>query len=99
MLYMIVERFRNQDAAPVYERFRAQGRLAPTGLHYVSSWVDTNLHRCFQVMETDDSALLDEWMANWDDLVEFEVIPVVTSAEAASKVFSRIDQKVQESLR
>lgn len=96
MLYMIVERFRNQDAAPVYERFRLQGRLAPEGLNYVSSWVDTNLHQCFQVMETADRSLLDQWIANWDDLVEFEVIPVITSAEAASKVFNRIDENVQQ---
>lgn len=89
---MIVERFRNQDAAPVYQRFRSQGRLAPAGLNYVSSWVETNLHRCFQVMETEDRGLLDQWMANWDDLVEFEVIPVVTSAEAANKVFADLDQ-------
>ena len=85
MLFMIIERFRNQDAAPVYERFRAQGRLAPAGLTYVSSWVDTNLQVCFQVMETEERSLLDQWMANWDDLVDFEVIPVITSAEAASK--------------
>ena len=85
MLFMIIERFRNQDAAPVYERFRAQGRLAPPGLTYVSSWVDRNLQVCFQVMETEERSLLDQWMANWDDLVDFEVIPVITSAEAASK--------------
>lgn len=96
MLYMIVERFRNRDAAPVYERFRRQGRLAPAGLNYVSSWVDTNLHRCFQVMETDDRNLLDQWMANWNDLVEFEVIPVLTSAEAASKVFEQLEEKSQQ---
>lgn len=86
MLYMIIERFKHQNAAPVYQRFRDRGRLAPEGLTYVSSWVDAELHRCFQVMETDDRRLLDQWMANWEDLVEFEVIPVLTSAEAASKV-------------
>ena len=86
MLYMIVESFRNQDAVPVYQRFRSQGRLAPEGLTYVSSWVDTQLHRCFQLMETEDRSLLDQWIANWDDLVDFEVIPVMTSAEAAAKI-------------
>ena len=95
MLYMIIESFRNQDAAPVYQRFRSQGRLAPEGLTYVSSWVDTELQRCFQVMETDDRGLLDQWMANWDDLVEFEVIPVITSAVAASKVYGLLDRKFQ----
>lgn len=86
MLYMIVESFRNQDAVPVYQRFRSQGRLAPEGLTYVSSWVDTQFHRCFQLMETEDRSLLDQWIANWDDLVDFEVIPVMTSAEAAAKI-------------
>ena len=86
MLYMIIEHFRNRDPAPVYARFRAQGRLAPEGLTYVNSWVTDDLARCYQVMECDDRALLDAWLAAWDDLVEFEVYPVVTSAEAAARV-------------
>lgn len=83
---MIVEHFQNGDAGPVYRRFRERGRLAPEGLEYVASWVDEKLERCFQVMETADRALLDEWMANWSDLVEFEVIPVMTSKDAAEAV-------------
>jgi hypothetical protein len=67
----------------VYRRFEEQGRMAPDGLVYVSSWVDINLERCFQLMETDDRRLIDEWMANWSDIVEFEVYPVMTSSEAA----------------
>lgn len=90
MLYMIVEHFRGGDAVPVYRRFRDRGRMAPEGLRYVSSWVTDDLRRCFQVMECDDRALLDEWMANWADLVDFEVIPVVTSAEAAAAVAPRL---------
>jgi hypothetical protein len=85
-LYMVVEHFRNRDAVPVYRRFRAQGRMAPAGVNYVSSWVDRDLARCYQVMETGDRALLDQWMANWADLVDFEVHPVVTSKEASEKV-------------
>ena len=85
-LFMIIERFRNGDAAPVYRRFRERGRLAPEGLVYVSSWVDEKLSTCFQVMETADRKFLDEWMRNWADLVEFEVHPVMTSQEAAQKV-------------
>lgn len=90
MHYMIVERFRDGDPVPVYRRFRDSGRLAPEGLHYVSSWVDDKLERCFQVMETDDPRLLQEWMANWEDLVEFEVYPVLSSKEAAEKVAPRL---------
>ena len=86
MLYMVIEHFKHQNAVPVYQRFREQGRLAPEGVTYIASWVDVELHRCFQVMETEDRRLLDEWMANWEDLVDFEVIPVLASAEAASKV-------------
>jgi len=80
---MIIENFRNGDPLPVYRRFRDRGRLAPEGLHYVSSWVTEQRDRCYQVMECDDRALLEEWMAQWIDLTEFEVIPVMTSAEAA----------------
>lgn len=86
---MIIERFRGGDAAPVYARFRERGRLAPEGLRYVSSWVDEQLTTCFQVMETDDRRLLDQWIEAWDDLVAFEVIPVVTSQEAAERVLAR----------
>lgn len=86
MLYLVIEHFKQQNALPVYQRFQERGRLAPAGLTYVSSWVDVPCHRCFQVMETDDRALLDEWMANWNDLVDFEVIPVLSSADAARKV-------------
>lgn len=82
MLYMILERFCDGDAAPVYRRFREQGRLMPDGLRYVSSWVTDDFRRCYQVMECEDRELLEQWMAHWKDLVEFEVIPVVTSAEA-----------------
>lgn len=89
MLYMIVEHFRGGDARPVYRRFRDQGRLAPDGLHYISSWVTRDLQRCFQVMECDDERLLQEWIARWDDLVRFEVIPVMTSPDAAAAVASQ----------
>ena len=89
MLYMIIENFKNRDAVPVYRRFRDRGRLAPPGLQYISSWVDENLERCFQLMETEDRKLIDEWIANWDDLVEFEVYPVISSNEAAEKVERR----------
>lgn len=85
-LYMVVEHFKNKDALPVYRRFRDRGRMAPEGLGYVSSWVDHKLERCYQLMETHERALLDEWMANWSDLVDFEVHPVVTSKEATEKV-------------
>lgn len=90
MLYMIVETFRGGDAMPVYRRFRDRGRLAPEGLRYVASWVTDDLRRCFQVMECDDEALLREWMAAWDDIVDFEVVPVIPSAEAAATIAPRL---------
>jgi hypothetical protein len=85
MLYMIVESFRG-DPVPVYRRFRDQGRLAPDGLRYVSSWVTQDLQRCFQIMECDDPQLLQKWIDRWTDLVDFQVTPVVTSAEAAAEI-------------
>jgi hypothetical protein len=83
---MIVEHYLNGDAKPVYQRFRTRGRLAPEGLRYVNSWVTSDLTRCYQVMECDDRALLDQWIAAWKDIVEFDVHPVVTSTEAAALV-------------
>lgn len=89
-LYLVIERFKGGDPAPVYRRFRDRGRLAPEGLTYVNSWVDAGLEYCYQLMETDERRLLDEWMANWSDLVDFEVHPVVTSDEAAARVSARL---------
>jgi len=84
MLYMVIEHFRAGQAPEVYRRFRERGRMAPDGLRYVTSWVDLEFERCFQVMEADDQALFKEWTANWDDLIDFEIVPVRTSAEAAA---------------
>ena len=85
-LYMVLERFRNSDAAPVYRRFRERGRMAPDGLNYVSSWVTADLSTCFQVMETANRGLLEDWMSHWSDLVDFEIHPIITSQQAAEQV-------------
>ena len=89
-LYMVIENFKSGDAVPVYRRFRDRGRLAPEGLSYISSWVNDQLDRCYQLMETEDRALLDRWIANWSDLVDFEVHPVITSKEAAERISPRL---------
>ncbi len=89
-LYMVVEQFKNQDAVPVYRRFRDKGRLAPDGLTYLSSWVDQKLERCYQLMETEYRRLLDQWVANWNDIIDFEIYPVLTSKEAAEKISPRL---------
>ncbi len=89
-LYMVVEHFKNKDALAVYRRFRDSGRMAPEGLSYVSSWVDDKLERCYQLMETHDRSLLDQWMANWSDLVDFEVHALLTSEEATEKVMPHL---------
>jgi hypothetical protein len=83
MLYMVVEKFKEGVAPEIYRRARAKGRLLPDGLSYVSSWVDMEFKRCFQLMETDDPSLFPTWIREWTDLAEFEIIPVRTSAEAA----------------
>ncbi len=90
MLYFVIEHFRGGDPLPVYRRFRDRGRLAPDGLQYVGSWVSHDFQRCFQVMECEDPQLLAQWMANWQDLVEFEVIPVRTSADAVAALAPRL---------
>lgn len=86
---MVIEHFKNGDAVPVYRRFREQGRLAPAGLTYVNSWVTDDLTTCYQVMEAPDRRLLDQWLARWDDLVDFEVVQVMTSADAVARMTPR----------
>ena len=87
MLYMVVERY-VAGPGPVYERAATRGRMLPEGVRYVDSWIvdDDQLDRCFQLMETDDLALLDRWRERWSDLVEFDVFPIIKSDQAAARV-------------
>jgi hypothetical protein len=88
--YMVIEHFRNGDPIPVYQRFKARGRLMPEGLGYVTSWITDDLTRCYQVMEAPDLGLLDQWMAEWSDIVEFEVMPVLSSADVQQRLAPRL---------
>lgn len=85
MLFMVIEHFKNRDAASVYKRYLERGRMAPDGLKYINSWVEPNFDRCFQLMECDDPKLFEEWIANWNDLVECEIVEVITSKEALAR--------------
>ncbi len=83
MLFMVIEHFKNRDPRPIYQRARERGRMLPEGLNYVSSWVEDNFDRCFQLMECDDPQLFAAWTAQWQDLADFEIVHVVSSAEAS----------------
>jgi hypothetical protein len=82
MLYMVVEHFKKEAAPEIYRRFREKGRMMPDGLEYVSSWIAADLAICYQLMQTDDANLFPCWTDNWKDLMDFEIVPVRTSAEA-----------------
>ena len=86
MLFMVIERYKNQDAVAVYQRAKNEGRLLPEGLTYIDSWVEPNFNRCFQLMECDDLTLFQQWVLNWRDLVEFEIVPVVPSKDTSEVV-------------
>jgi hypothetical protein len=90
MLYMIIERFKNGDPVPVYRRFRDEGRRLPDGLTYVGSWVTVDMTMCYQLMECDDPAVLQRWIALGSDLVDFEAVPVITSAQAVERIAPRL---------
>lgn len=81
MLYMVIERFKNGDAEAISKRFKLSGRMMPEGLTYHASWIDGAGACCYQVMETADLELLKTWMNRWEDLVDFEIIPVEASAD------------------
>lgn len=85
-LFMVVETFRPGKVQALYQRFAEKGRMLPDGVTYVNSWIDHDVTRCFQLMECDDPSLLREWASRWDDLAEFEIVPVLTSAEASERV-------------
>src|SRR5437868_12678041 len=82
MLYMVIERFKEGAAPEIYRRFREKGRMMPEGLEFISSWIDLGFKICWQVMQTEDFPLFVKWIANWRDLVDFEIVPVCTSAVA-----------------
>ena len=84
MLFMVIEHFHSGQAPEVYRRFRERGRMAPAGLRYISSWVDLDFERCFQIMEADGVDVVTEWTTNWNDVINFEIVPVRTSQEAAA---------------
>jgi hypothetical protein len=83
MLFMVIETFRDHNAEAVYRRFREQGRMLPDGVTFINSWVTTDLSRCFQLMESGDVAMLQQWIAQWSDLIEFEIVPIVEGKEIA----------------
>ncbi len=93
MLFMVIERFRNHDAALVYRRFYEKGRMLPDGLKYVDSWVEVNHNRCFQLMECDDVQLFQQWVAHWNDLVDFEIVAVHSSKDAAAVYETEVNSR------
>ena len=86
MLFMVIEKFKNRNALAVYRRSREKGRMLPNGLKYIDSWVETNFDRCFQLMECDDPTLFQQWAVQWQDLVDFEFVPIMPSREAAKTI-------------
>jgi hypothetical protein len=88
MLYMIIEKFHSGKVKTLYERFGTKGRLMPEGLHYIDSWIDEEVTTCYQLMESNDPGKIQEWISHWNDLMDFEVIPVITSAQAKEKVLT-----------
>ena len=94
MQFMVIEKFRNQDAKSVYRRFRDKGRMVPDGITFVNSWVSADLDRCFQIMECSDVTLLQRWVTSWSDLVEFEVIPVSPGKDVAAALQSQCKLEV-----
>ena len=90
MLYLVIERFKEGSAPEIYRRFRQRGRMIPEGLEYISSWIDLSFKICWQLMQTEDFGLFDKWTANWHDLVDFEIVPVRTSAEAVESMSSKL---------
>jgi hypothetical protein len=88
MLFMIIERFKDRDPLPIYERLREQDRALPAGLRYIDSWIEANFERCFQLMECDDGLVFQRWVLAWRDLVEFEIVPVSPS-KSVRELFAR----------
>ena len=93
MLFMLIERFRDNDMLPIYKKVRDEGRLLPEGLTYVDSWIEPNFSRCFQLMECSDLRLIQEWVLQWRGSgATFEIVPVVSSKETREVVAPYLDR-------
>lgn len=92
MLFMVIERFKDNDMLPIYRRVRDEGRMFPDGLRYIDSWVEPNFSRCFQLMECDDLRLFQQWALRWRGAgVDLEIVPVVSSAGTREVVAPYLD--------
>lgn len=87
MLFMIIERFHPGKGKEIYKRFEENGRMLPDGVSYINSWITEDVSTCYQVMESDTKEKIQRWILNWNDLADFEIIPVITSTQAKEKVF------------
>jgi hypothetical protein len=88
MQYMVIEKFKQGKVKDLYKRFEEKGRLMPDGLTYINSWITEDVSACYQLMETHDINKLYEWINNWNEFADFEIIPVITSQQAKEKVFA-----------
>ncbi len=86
MQYMVIEKFKQEKVKDLYKRFEEKGRLMPDGLTYINSWITEDVSTCYQLVETHDINKLYEWINNWNDFADFEIIPVITSQQAKGKV-------------
>jgi len=93
MLFMVIENFRNGNARAIYRRVRERGRMLPDGLRFVDSWVEVNFHRCFQVMECEDPRLFQDWVSRWQDLIDFEIVPIVPSKQTAEMMNNLLESE------
>ena len=93
MLFMVIERFRDNDMLPIYKRIREEGRNLPDGLKYVDSWIEPGFSRCFQLMECDDARLFQTWVLAWRGTgATFEIVPVVNSKDTREIVAPFLDR-------
>lgn len=88
MTYMIIETFKQGKVKEIYQHLEEKGRMQPVGLTYINSWIDENMEKCYQVMETDSIDKIHQWISNWDDVMEFDIVPVISSAEAKARALS-----------
>lgn len=84
--YMIIEHFHPQKVKALYQRFEKKGRMLPDGVIYINSWIDENVETCYQLMESESLEKLEEWVSYWEDLADFEIVPIISSEEAKGRV-------------
>lgn len=70
----------------VRPRFKETGAPPPPGVDMLGRWHNAAGNGGFFLVETDDPVALARWLQEWTDVIDFEVVPVVTDEQVSEVI-------------